>query len=89
MTGPDMPVLGDSGVAASLSQILIKQGEASTQLAVISEQLKQVSTGVNDHEGRLRLLEAAKAKIYGAAITVSVVTSAAGSVIGYFLGRGH
>lgn len=37
----------------SLSQILLKLGEMSTQLAVISEQLKAVP----DHESRIRSLE--------------------------------
>lgn len=38
---------------AMLSQILLKQGEMGTQLAVISEQLKAVP----DHESRIRKLE--------------------------------
>jgi hypothetical protein len=36
-----------------LAQILIKQGEMGTQLAVITEQLKAVP----DHENRIRSLE--------------------------------
>ena len=38
----------------SVSQVLIKLGEMSAQLAAISEQLKSIP----DHEARLRKLEA-------------------------------
>lgn len=46
-----MDSINDS--AAMLSQILLKQGEMGTQLAVISEQLRQLP----DHEQRIRGLE--------------------------------
>lgn len=50
MTTPSAPDPSGGGL---LGQILIKQGELGTQLAVISEQLKAVP----DHETRIRSLE--------------------------------
>ena len=47
MTGPQSP---DPG---AVSQVLLKLGEMSAQLAVIVEQLKAVP----DHESRIRKLE--------------------------------
>jgi hypothetical protein len=52
-----------------LAQILVKQGEMSVQLGIIHEQLKDIP----DHEQRIRLLETAKARIWGAAIVLGAL----------------
>lgn len=83
--GPALPAV-DPG--AILAQILVEQGKTSTQLAVISEQLKAVP----DHENRLRALETSHNKLAGAAATskiwatvISATVTAAGSWIGFLV----
>lgn len=81
-----------------LAQILLRQGEMSTQLAVISEQLKAVP----DHEGRIRTMEAeipphlderlhaletARARLLGAALVLSLAASTGGTWIGLVITR--
>jgi hypothetical protein len=67
------------------AQILLKLGEMSAQLAVMDERLKDLP----DHETRIRILENAKARLYGGAIAVSTLVSAAGTWIGFVISRGH
>jgi hypothetical protein len=50
----------------------------NAELAVIREQLKAVP----DHEERIRLLEASRAKLIGAAVAVSATVSALGTWLG-------
>lgn len=69
--GPLSPV-GDGAIAGVLGQILLKQGDLGSQLAVISEQLKAVP----DHESRLRALERFRFTLLGGAIVVSLAVSA-------------
>jgi hypothetical protein len=71
-----------AAAAATMAQILLKQGEMGTQLAIISEQLKAVP----DHEQRIRVLEQSRARIAGAAITAAGV-GAAVSAIGTWIGH--
>lgn len=58
-------------------QILIKLGEMGVQLAVISEQLKDVP----DHELRIRALEQFRWKATGLAIAAGGITGIAGALI--------
>jgi hypothetical protein len=60
------------GTGTVTSQILIKLGEISAQMAVMAEQLRAVS----DHEVRLRALERYSFKTIGAAVGISAVMSA-------------
>jgi predicted regulator of amino acid metabolism with ACT domain len=57
------------------------QVEMQSQLAVIREQLKVIS----DHEARIRQLETAKSRIYGAAAVISVIVSSLGTWVGILL----
>lgn len=52
-----------------LAQILVKQGEMAVQLAVITEKVSDLT----DHEQRIRLLESAQAKIWGAAAVLGAL----------------
>lgn len=71
------PQVADGTIAA----VLLKLGEISVQLAVMSEQLKTVP----DHESRIRALEKFRFSLMGAAISVSLAASTAGTVIGYLV----
>ncbi len=62
----------------TLLDIYTRQIELAGQLTLINERLSPIP----DHENRIRSLEASKAKLYGAAVTLSVVGSAAGTWIG-------
>jgi len=62
-----------------LAQILLKQGEMNTQLAVIIEQLKTIP----DHESRIRALERFRYTIAG----VSFIGGALSGFAGYWLGH--
>lgn len=64
--------------AESLFDIYIRQSEMVAQLAVIQEQLKAVP----DHEARIRVVEASRAKMIGAAVAASAVVSGLGTWIG-------
>ena len=44
-------------MAAQVSQILLRQGEQSTQLAVINTKLDNVVSAKDDHENRIRDME--------------------------------
>ncbi len=65
----------------TLLDIYTRQIEMGGQLTLINERLNAIP----DHENRIRILEASKAKLYGAAITLSVVGSAAGTWIGIII----
>lgn len=64
-------------------QILLELGKLSTQIAVMDEKLKDLP----DHETRIRMLENARAKLYGGAIAISVLVSGAGTWIGLLITR--
>jgi hypothetical protein len=68
-----------------LAQIMMELGKQSTQLAVISEQLK----GLPDHESRLRILEAARAKIIGAGVAAGTLSGAVATLIYWALQAHH
>ncbi len=82
MTAPlPAPVIPASPV--TILDVYTKQVELGAQLAVIHEQLKAIP----DHEARIRRLEEAKARIYGAALAISLIVSAAGTWIGVMVTR--
>jgi hypothetical protein len=64
MTQPQVPQ-----APVTLLDIYTRQVEMGAQLAVIHEQLKAIP----DHEQRIRLLEAARAKVWGAAAVLGAV----------------
>ena len=72
------PTILQQAPADMSAQILIELGKLSTQIAVMDEKLKDLP----DHEHRIRLLESAKAKLYGGVFAVSVLVSAAGTWVG-------
>lgn len=79
MTAPSPPA-----ASADISaQILFELGKLSTQIAVMDEKLKDLP----DHESRIRMLENAKAKLYGGVIAVSALISGAGTWIGIVVSR--
>jgi hypothetical protein len=67
------------------AQVLVKLGEMGAQLAVIGEQLKTAAGTNLDHEGRIRALERFRFSLMGAAIVVSLASSAAGSLITWLI----
>ena len=67
----------------TLLDVFAKQIEMGAQLAVIHEQLKAIP----DHEQRLRALETARAKVYGAAITLGAVAGGGASWIALVITR--
>lgn len=69
--------------AATSDQILIKLGEMGIQLAVISEQLKDIP----DHETRLRALERFRFTLMGAVVVISALFSALGTWVGLAVAR--
>ena len=66
-----------------LAQILVKQGEMGMQLAVITEKLADLP----DHEQRIRILEAAKAKVWGAAVVLGAVSGGGAGWIALAIAR--
>lgn len=78
MTLPQQP---SADPTSMIAQILLKQGEMGIQLAVISEQLKDVP----DHESRLRALERFRFTIAGAAVFGGVLSGFAGYWIGHIV----
>ena len=62
-----------------LAQILLKQGEISTTLAVMNETLKAIP----DHEFRIRALERFRFTLAG----LSVVGGVAAGTVGYWIGH--
>lgn len=73
---PDGTLTNDSGI---LGQVLIKQGEMSAQLGVITERLNAVP----DHETRIRSLEKFKWTITGMSFFGGLLSGA----VGYWLGH--
>lgn len=67
--------------APVLAQILAKQAEMSTQLAVIIEQLKTMP----DHEQRIRVLERFRYTLAGMALLGGVAAGSLGYLIGWVL----
>jgi hypothetical protein len=91
MTTPHQPIA--AGPAdGMLAQILLKQGEMGTQLAVISEKLSDLpdheqrirtleAAQPADHEQRIRVLETSRAKIFGASVVLGAVAGGGASWI--------
>jgi hypothetical protein len=65
--------------AGMLAQILLKQGEMGTQLAVMNTKLDAIP----DHENRLRALERFRFTLAG----LSVVGGVAAGTVGYWVGH--
>lgn len=59
--------------------VFAEQVKMNTQLAVIGEQMRMLSTGSTDHETRLRVLEQARARLYGAALALGALAGAGAS----------
>jgi hypothetical protein len=78
----DMPVQVPAA-PVTLLDIYTRQIEMAGQLTLINDRLNAIP----DHEQRIRVLEASRARLYGAAVTLSVVGSAAGTWIGIVLGH--
>lgn len=92
MTTPASPQMPGGQVTLAdlfrvLSAIQSDMSKMATRLEVIDTRNKSADEIHRDHEARLRILETAKAKIYGAAITISAVTSALGSWLAYLAGH--
>lgn len=68
---------------ATSAQILLALGAMQTQLAVIGEQLKAIP----DHETRIRSLETARAKLYGAAAAAGLISGGAVTLVTWALTR--
>lgn len=81
MTAPPAPIIPQAPV--TILDIYTKQIELSGDMKLIRQQLDAIP----DHEGRIRRLEEARAKIIGAAMTVSAVVSGLGTWIGITLTR--
>ena len=79
------PTIQDGPAAGGmLAQILLKQGEMGTQLAVMNTKLDAIP----DHETRIRVLESSKAKMVGAATVLGALSgSGAGAIITWALSR--
>lgn len=65
----------------TLLDVYTRQIEMTGKLELIQDRLNAIP----DHENRIRMLEASKFKLYGAAVTLSVVGSAMGTWIGIVL----
>ena len=93
MTGPQQPPLAPQVAAMPAMQaspvtildVYTKQVQLDGKLDLINERLQAIP----DHEARLRVLEAGRAKLIGAALAVSTVVSAGGTWIGFLATRGH
>jgi hypothetical protein len=64
-----VPTVSVPAAQVTIVDVFAKQVEMGAQLAVIHEQLKQLP----DHEQRIRQLEAARAKLWGAAAVIGAV----------------
>lgn len=68
----------DQAACPALHGIDVRLAEIGVELAVIREQLK----AIRDHEERIRILEASRAKLVGAALAGSAIISMLGTWIG-------
>jgi glutaminase len=78
---------GPAAGHVTVLDVYAKQIEMNTQLAVIGEQMKTLTTGSTDHETRLRVLEQARARLYGAALALGALAGAAASWVALALSR--
>jgi hypothetical protein len=81
MTMPPSPVVPQAPV--TILDVYTKQIELAGDLKLIRQQLEAIP----DHEGRIRRLEDARAKMIGAAVAVSALVSGLGTWIGVVLTR--
>lgn len=84
MTMPDGGSSGDGTQAA----VLLELGKLSTHVALANQKLDTLVDGLKDHENRLRVLELAKAKIIGGAVTAGVFSGGGTALITWALSRG-
>jgi hypothetical protein len=73
MATPQPPQQPLVSAPVTLLDIYTRQVEMGAQLAVIGEQLKQLP----DHEQRIRVLEASRARLAGACVAVGAVAGGA------------
>lgn len=79
---PSPPVQQPTDGALS-AQILFKLGEISTDVAVIKTEMKDVQ----DHESRIRVLEAARFRIAGGAAVLGTLAGAGAGWVTIILSR--
>jgi len=83
VTTPQPPQAPLAAAPVTILDVFTKQVEMGAQLAVIHEQLKAIP----DHEARIRVLEASRSKMMGAAAAVAALVSAGGTWIGVVVTR--
>lgn len=71
------------------AQILMKLGSMEVKLATIETKLDVLTANTSDHESRLRILETAKAKLYGAAVASGVLSGSVATLIYWALQTHH
>jgi hypothetical protein len=79
----------DSGIQAQLAQISMELGKQSTQLAVITTKLDVMDNRTLDHESRIRMLETAKAKLYGGAGAIGLLSGGVATLVYWGLQQHH
>lgn len=74
-----------AAIQADLSALRTDTGKALTRLEVIDTRNKSADSLHLDQETRIRILEASRWKLYGAAAVVAAVVSAGGTWAGILL----
>jgi hypothetical protein len=67
----------------TLLDVFAKQVEMGAQLAIIHEQLRTIP----DHEARIRVLEAAHSKVFGAAVVLGALAGGGAGWIALAIAR--
>lgn len=75
--------VSEPGATIRLVDVFAKQIEMGAQLAVITEQLRAIP----DHEQRLRVLETARAKVFGAAVVLGAIAGGGAGWIALAISR--
>jgi hypothetical protein len=78
-----IPTVSVPAAQVTIVDVFAKQVEMGAQLAVIHEQLKQLP----DHEQRIRSLESAKAKVWGAAMVLGAIAGGGAGWVALAIGR--
>lgn len=71
--------------AVTILDVYTRQVQLDAKLDIINDRLQAIP----DHEQRIRILEAGRAKLAGAVLAASMLISAAGTWIGFLATRGH
>lgn len=73
---------GQSPVSeATGSTILLEFGKLSGKIDLANQKLDTIQTGLNDHENRIRVLEAAKNRAAGVGAGVGLVSGIAAGIL--------